>query len=106
MPTKTPTGYVWSKQELEYLDTYFQVDFNKDLAKHFGVSLRILIRKARELKLEKHELFRTQLDFVEIGRKASTHPKSIATRFKKGIRHSPETEFKPKNYAKITTTIC
>lgn len=94
MPTLTTKGYVWKKKELEYLEIHFQIDTNKQLAEYFGVGWRTIVRKARELNLEKHELFRIQLDFVQFGKEASKHPKSIATRWKKGVRNSPQTEFK------------
>jgi len=86
--------YIWEQKEIEKLEELFPVKTNRELSKIFGISIRTVIRKARELNLQKIDYFRKTIDFIQIGKLASTHPNSIATRFKKGQRVSPETEFK------------
>lgn len=76
--------YAWSKTDLEYLTQYFPYTANKQLAKHFNISWRTIVRKARELNLQKNDDFRDQFDFKKFGELASSHPNSIATRFKPG----------------------
>lgn len=43
----------WTPGMIEKLKTEFPIRFNKDLASELGVGWRTLLRKARELKLEK-----------------------------------------------------
>lgn len=47
----------WTPAMLKKLRTYFPVAFNRELAEDLGVSMRTLIRKARELGLEKEPGF-------------------------------------------------
>ena len=94
MPIYKKGKYYWSKRELQELDERFPFESNKTLAKYFDINWRTLVRKARELNLQKHELFRIQFDFKEFAKKGATHPNSMKTRFKKGNHTSIETEFK------------
>jgi len=87
--------FSFPKETEEDFKLYFPVKTNKELAEMFNISVRTVVRRARDLKLEKHEYFRLQINFKEAGKKGSKHPKSVATRFKKGQRASIATEFKP-----------
>lgn len=97
MPVIVKNKYKWSPKELELLDELFSSTTNRELSKLFEVGVRTVIRKARELGLEKHEKFRILIDFSKYGTIGANHPKAISTRFKKGEHISPETEFKKGN---------
>lgn len=56
----------WQPEQLRMLKKYFPTSFNKELAKEIGVSWRTLVRKARELGLEK------ETDFLDKNRKTIT----------------------------------
>ena len=91
-------GIVWTDEQLKLLRTYFPTMFNRPLAKWIGVSLRTMIRKARELGLEKKPGFlddrRKDIQtLAKDGMKRSN--KIVKTRFKKGVRNNPAGEFKP-----------
>ena len=47
------TRIFWNTQMLDYLRRHFSTTLNEDLADYLGVSLRTMIRKARELGLRK-----------------------------------------------------
>ena len=82
---------------LKLLRDYFPTMTNYSLAKLIGVSHRTMIRKARELGLEKAD------DFMEINRKSISESISAGVRrhgpqpthFQKGVRANPDGEFKP-----------
>jgi hypothetical protein len=90
-----PRYHYWTPQMLKLLTTYFPTMFNKPLAKWIGVSLRTMLRKARELGLEKQEGFLDKRR-KEINRMAGEALKKVdnPARFKKGERFCPEYEFK------------
>ncbi len=79
----------------------FEQDFpfmtNCEMSKKYNCNWRTIVRKARELNLQKDELFRVQFDFRLFGAKGAEHPDSITTRFKEGMHVSPATEFKTGN---------
>lgn len=91
---------VWTKDKLFLIRTYFPTMFNKPLAKWIGCSERTLIRKARELGLEKVENF-NEVRADDISRLLSDAVKKayaegrIVSQFKKGVNNNPECEFKP-----------
>ena len=86
----------WNKRMLDDLKRLYATTKNEDLADILDVSMRTVIRKARELGLQKdtewqhgntmHHLKMMQLENKIHGIKSS---------FLKGVRHSPDTEFKP-----------
>lgn len=92
---KHPRYHYWTPQMLKLLTTYFPTMFNKPLAKWIGVSLRTMLRKARELGLEKQEGFLDKRR-KEINQMAGEALKKVGNpaRFKKGERFCPEYEFK------------
>ncbi len=87
----------WTPQMLKLLRDFFPIMFNEALAKWIGVSQRTLIRKARELGIEKQEGF-LEKRRDDIVRRASEARKARGdvkgTWFKKGIRSNPAGEFK------------
>ena len=90
-------GIVWTPDQLKLLRDYFPTMFNKPLAKWIGVSMRTLVRKARELGLEKKEGFlqERKRDIQRLAGDAIRAPDHKNTRFKKGVHSNPAGEFKP-----------
>lgn len=90
-------GIVWTAEQLKLLKDYFPTMFNKPLARWIGVSLRTLIRKARELGLEKKPGFlqERRRDIQRLAADAIRRSGNKATRFKKGVHNNPAGEFKP-----------
>lgn len=90
-------GIVWTPQQLKLLRDFFPTMFNKPLAKWIGVSMRTMIRKARELGLEKKSGFLNERrnDIQALAAEGLRNAKNVQTRFKKGIRNNPSGEFKP-----------
>lgn len=86
----------WSRQMLDDLRVMYPNTFNYDLAHILGVSSRTMIRKARELGLEKDRVWLNGV-YRENVRVACCMNKVHGNKgqFKKGVRSSPETEFKP-----------
>ena len=93
------TSIFWNKDMLDYLRQHFPTSLNEELAGCLGVSVRTLIRKARELGLSKNPRWlkavwdeRRKWAHIEARRKG--YPGSI----KPGQHLSPATEFKPKKH--------
>ena len=86
----------------EFISPAEQYDFEQDfpfltnaqMLEKYKCSRRTVIRKARELNLQKDELFRYQFDFRKWGALGCDHENSKATRFVAGAHVSPSTEFK------------
>ena len=96
---KSHFGITWTPQMLKLLKDFFPIMFNKPLAAWIGVSERSLIRKARELGLEKRPGFLDDRreDIVELAReglKRAHREGRLKTTFKKGERNNPSGEFK------------
>lgn len=89
--------YFYSPEEQYEFEQDFPWLSNAQMADKYGCGWRTIVRTARVLHLQKDELFRSQFNFFEFGRKGCKHPKSIATRFQKGIHHSVSTEYKKNN---------
>lgn len=96
----------WTPQMVEELTRRFPTDFNKDIAKDLGVSWRSLVRKARELGLEKEDKFldKKRGEIVKLILKVRKQnptqtgkgfviPNSEQYRFKKG--HTPRIAIDP-----------
>lgn len=90
-------GIVWTPQMLKMLTDYFPTTFNRSLAKWIGVSMRSLIRKARELGLEKRPGFLDDRrgDIIDLARTGLKKCNKAGGRFRKGERNNPAGEFKP-----------
>ncbi len=96
-PPRRTAGIEWTPGMLATLKDKFPVTFNKVLAEELGVSLRTLVRKARELGVEKEEGFleKRRSEIIDMARRAlpdNRHkgkkgfviPGSEKYRFKKG----------------------
>ena len=92
---KSTHTIIWTPNMIKLLTDFFPIMFNKPLAKWIGVSQRTMLRKARELGLEKQEGF-LEKRRKDIQQLASEALKKVEceTRFKKGERFYPEGEFK------------
>lgn len=86
----------WSKTMLDYLRRHYATTINQDLADWLGVSMRTVIRKARELGLEKDPAWmrRMSVSHGKEGHIVSRH-RGYPGRFPKGVRSNPDGEFKP-----------
>lgn len=56
-PPRRTAGIEWTDEMLRAIKTKFPTTFNKELAAELGVSWRTLVRKARELGIEKEPGF-------------------------------------------------
>ena len=86
----------WNKRMLDDLKRLYAKTQNKDLADILSVSMRTVIRKARELGLQKdpewqHGNTMRHLKMMQL--ENMVH--GIKSPFQKGMHYSPETEFKP-----------
>lgn len=90
------TRIYWSKDMTDYLRRHFPTTLNDELAGCLGVSPRTLIRKARELGLQKDPIW---LAAVWEERRRMAHSANKAhgypNAYKKGQRANPDGEFKP-----------
>lgn len=86
----------WNKTMLDYLRSHFATTKNEELAEWLGVSWRTVIRKARELGLQKDpEWLSGVWDERRMMAQVVHRLKGFPGGFKKGVRNSPDTEFKP-----------
>ena len=85
----------WTKDMLDYLCRHFATTLNEELAGCIGVSPRTLIRKARELGLQKDPVWLTAVwnENREQAHIISKH-KGFPGGFEKGRRTNPAGEFK------------
>lgn len=85
----------WSRQMVDDLRRMFSVTLNQDIADYLGVSLRTMIRKARELGLQKDKAWLTDV-WEDRRRQAhmASRSKGYPGSIKPGEHRSPETEFK------------
>lgn len=74
----------WTPAMLDELTRRFPTEFNKDIAASLGVSWRSVVRKARELGLEKVENFHT-ITGKERGRRAHAKRKHNPSQMGKGF---------------------
>ena len=86
--TKKVKGIEWTPEMLKLLRDFFPIMFNDCLAKWLGVSVRTVVRKARELGLQKVP------DFYERKRDA-IRERLMEGREKYGWGNSINTRFKP-----------
>lgn len=92
------TTIFWSADMLDYLRAHFATTRNEELAGCLGVSQRTMIRKARELGLQKDDHWLSGIwDEHRLMARISARKKGYPGAFKKGQHASPATEFKPKN---------
>ena len=93
----------WSRQMLDDLRIMYPTTFNAELAHILGVSSRTMIRKARELGLEKDRewLRGVYRDNVMVAH-CLNKMRGNKGQFKNGVRSSPATEFKPGTHKPLT----
>lgn len=89
------TSIHWSPSMLDYLRRHFPTMLNDELAGCLGVSPRTVIRKARQLGLQKDEQWLAEVweerrKMAQCASKRKGHPGA----FKKGVRANPAGEFK------------
>lgn len=90
------TRIFWSAQMLGYLRRHFATTLNDELAGCLGVSPRTLVRKARELGLEKDPAWlRSVWDERRRMAHAVASRKGHPGRFRKGRHYNPSGEFRP-----------
>lgn len=90
------TRIYWSTAMLDYLRRHFPTTKNDELAGCLGVSHRTMIRKARELGLQKDPVWLQQVwDAHRLMAHAANTKMRNPNSFKPGIRHNPAGEFKP-----------
>lgn len=86
----------WSPQMIHELRTMYPTTLNDELAGLLGVSVRTMIRKARELGIEKDQRW---LSEVWEERRLMAHAASKCLGypggFQKGVHANPDGEFKP-----------
>lgn len=101
---KKTTKVQWTSEMLEELIKEFSISYNNELSKKLGISSRTLIRKARELGLEKELGFldKRRDDISQMARKAR---KPNKTKGVKGwsVPGSEKTRFKPGNVPAMKT---
>lgn len=90
------TRIFWNTQMLDYLRRHFPTSLNEELAECLGVSRRTMIRKARELGLEKDprwlsEIWEERRRLAHVISKSKGYPGG----FQKGQHANPDGEFKP-----------
>jgi len=104
----------WTEEMLLVLKTDFSISYNRELASRLGISVRTLIRKARELGIEKEGGFLEQRrsEITEMATKAHPPNKMKGVkgwcvvggekhRFQKG--HIPAIKTNPDIVRKVTT---
>lgn len=91
------TKISWSKYMEERLTRLYPTTKNEDLTIEFNVSLRTLIRKARELHLQKNREWMHEMSIQNCKTmRVLNICRGNSGQFKKGEHRSPETEFKKK----------
>jgi hypothetical protein len=95
MGLKKEKASVWTPQKIKLLTDFYDLMFNDALAKWIVVSERTLKRKAKELGLTKSPVFyKRKKEALKAKQAEGLKKVECATRFKKGVRRSPATEFK------------
>ena len=90
------TRIFWNTAMLDYLRRHYPTTLNEELAGCLGVSLRTLVRKARELGLVKDPAWLTAVWNERLYlANAAYRRKGNPGGFKKGVRSNPDGEFKP-----------
>ena len=101
---KRPHKIKWTPEMITRLKTEYPTQYNKELAAELGVSWRSLVRKARELGVEKEPGFlekrRTEIQKMAVEAKAPQ-----PTKGKKGwcVPNSEATRFQPGNISPMKT---
>ena len=89
------TRIFWNTTMLDYVKQHYARTLNEELAGCLGVSVRTLIRKARDLGLKKDEGWLCKVrDERRMLAYAVSRRKGFPNRFKKGGHANPDGEFK------------
>ena len=85
----------WNSQMLDDLRRMFPTTLNDEMAEYLGVSPRTMIRKARELGLQKDPVWLAQVweqrrQWAHMASRRKGYPGG----FQPGVRSNPDTEFK------------
>lgn len=92
----------WSRDMLDYLARHYGTSLNEELAGALGVSLRTMIRKARELGLRKDpQWLRNIWEENRILARSQARRLGYPGAIRKGEHRSPATEFKRKDHISI-----
>jgi len=107
MRNRTSKGIkvIWTQEMIDTLKNKFPIEYNKYLAISLGVSIRTLIRKARELKIDKEPGF-LEIRRGEISRLASAFRPPNPTKGLKGwsVPNSEASRFKPGNISPMAVS--
>jgi len=107
--TGKPTGIIWDSQMIMKLKNEFPIRFNNELAVDLGVSPRTLIRKARELNIEKESGFLVKRREIITEMATSAHPENLHKGVKGwSVKNSENTRFKkgrPKNPPEVVERV-
>ena len=95
---KNVRGVEWTPEMLKLLRDFFPIMFNDSLAKWLGVSVRTMVRKARELDIEKVP------DFYERKRDAIKE-RVLEARAKYGWGNSVHTRFKKATRVSVASSL-
>lgn len=103
--TKQGIKIVWDQEMIDRLKKKFPTEYNKYLAIEIGVSIRTLIRKARELGIDKEPGF-LEIRRDEISRLATAFRSPNPTKGLKGwsVPNSEASRFKPGNISPMSTS--
>ena len=95
-PKRRTAGIEWTDEMIEIITSKFATSFNRDLADELGVGVRTVIRKARELGLEKEAGF-LEKNRREISQMAKEARRPNPTKGQKGwsVPGSEKYRFKP-----------
>lgn len=91
------TRIYWSAAMTDYLRRHFPTTLNDELAGCLGVSPRTMIRKARELGLQKDPAWLKAVwdERRRMAHAASRHQGGNSGQFRKGEHANPDGEFRP-----------
>lgn len=107
MTNRTTKGIkvIWTQEMIETLKKKFPIEYNKYLAIEIGVSIRTLIRKARELRIDKEPGF-LEIRRNEISRLANAFRSPNPTKGQKGwcVPNSEASRFKPGNISPMAVS--
>lgn len=103
-PKRRTAGIEWTDQMIETITLKFATTFNRELAEELGVSMRTMIRKARELGLEKESGFLDK-NRSEISKMAKESRGPNPTKGQKGwsVPGGEKYRFKPGNISRMKT---
>ncbi len=99
------TKIEWTEEMIIALKMKFPTEYNKYLAIELGVSVRTLIRKARELKIDKEPDF-LEKRRTEISKRATACRPPNPTKGQQGwsVPNSEATRFKPGNISPMAVS--